>query len=48
MRRTLGSLLAVLMVVTVGAGAVTATGRSGTDLHACTNEAVAIGLPILT
>jgi hypothetical protein len=39
MRKTLGSLLTALMVLSVGAGTVTATGRSGTDLSACTNEA---------
>ncbi|MFV2063779.1 MAG: hypothetical protein ACC726_09745, partial [Chloroflexota bacterium] len=39
MRRALSSLLVVLLLLSVGAGTVTATGRSGTDLGACTNEA---------
>jgi hypothetical protein len=39
MRRTLRSLLVALLVLSVGAGTVTATGRSGTDLNVCTNEA---------
>jgi hypothetical protein len=39
MRRTPRSLLVALLVLSVGAGTVTATGRSGTDLNVCTNEA---------
>jgi hypothetical protein len=39
MRRTLGGLLATLIVLTVGAGTVTATGASGTSLNVCTNVA---------
>jgi hypothetical protein len=38
MRRALGGLLAALMMLSVGTGAVAATGRSGTDLNACTDE----------
>jgi hypothetical protein len=39
MRKTLASLLAALMLLTLGAGTVTATGNPNTSLNACTNEA---------
>ncbi|MFV2064867.1 MAG: hypothetical protein ACC726_15350, partial [Chloroflexota bacterium] len=39
MRSIVTSLMALLMVLTAGAGAVTATGNSATSLNACTNSA---------
>jgi hypothetical protein len=39
MRKTLASLLAALMVLTLGAGTATATGNPNTSLNVCLNEA---------
>jgi hypothetical protein len=39
MKKALASVLSALMLITLGAGTVTATGNSKTGLGACTNEA---------
>ena len=39
MRKTMASLLATVMLLTLGAGTVTATGNPSTSLNECTNEA---------
>jgi hypothetical protein len=39
MKKALASVLSALMLITLGAGTVTATGNSKTSLDACTNEA---------
>ena len=38
MRKTIAGLLALVMMLTLGVGTVTATGNSNTSLNACTNE----------